>query len=68
VKEFTYFVDMPNELCAGLCGFTDEIKITVESGDPGGEADGEDSFKEFMLNALKEWYAGASISIVERDI
>jgi hypothetical protein len=50
---FTFEVDVPSELSAGIRGFTDTIKVTVESGAPCGEP-GE--FETFMEDCLKEWY------------
>lgn len=51
-------IDTPGERSAGIIGFTDEIEIKVESGDPGGEP-GE--FEEWIKDCLKEWYDGATI-------
>jgi hypothetical protein len=59
---FVFNVEMPQELGAGLLGFTDVVTISVESGDPGGEP-GE--FEEFIRNALREWYDGAGIELAE---
>ncbi len=59
--KLVYEIGMPDELSAGIRGFTDEITITVESGDPGGES-GE--FASFMHDYLKEWYDGANVVLV----
>jgi hypothetical protein len=56
-----YFVDYPDDLSAGIRGFTDTIVIDVESGDPGGKS-GE--FTDFMRDSLTEWYDGAKVTII----
>jgi hypothetical protein len=61
MKKINFHVDCPSELSAGLLGFTDDIEITVKSGDPGGE-NGE--FEEYMKEAIQEWYDnGAKITL-----
>lgn len=50
----------PDELAAGIVGFSDLITVTVESGDPGGEP-GE--FESFMIDCLREWYDGAKVEL-----
>ena len=62
-KAYLYGVEFSGEPAAGLRGFTDTVTIIVDSGDPGGEATGEDSFQAFMLQALREWYDGAKIKL-----
>ena len=52
-------IDHPGELDAGIISFSDQVFLTVASGDPGGE-NGE--FTEFMRKALEEWYDGAGVS------
>ena len=47
-------------LSAGIVGFTDEITIEIDSGDPGGD---KGEFEEHMLNALRGWYDGAKVSL-----
>lgn len=61
--QFTYHIDYPGEPAAGLAAFTDEIIVTVASGDPCGPTDGDDSFQEHMLSALREWYDGAKVRL-----
>lgn len=51
-----YAVEIPSELSAGIRGFTEVVKITVTSGDPGGDPAGPDNFREFMKQALRDWY------------
>jgi hypothetical protein len=58
---FTYDIDFSGEMAAGLRPFTDTVKISVESNDPGGDA-GE--FEAFMMEGLRDWYDGASVVLV----
>ena len=60
-KAYTYDIYLPSERSAGITGFTDIVHVLIESGDPGGNETGPDSFREFMLGALREWYDGASV-------
>lgn len=53
-------IDRPSELAAGLWGYTETVRIVLESGEPMGEP-GE--FEEFMRGSLGEWYDGASVEI-----
>lgn len=62
-----YYVECPSEYAAGLIGSNDIITIKVDSGDPGGEKDGENSFKEHMRLALKEWFDGCSVSVIKGE-
>ena len=64
-KTFKYKVDMPSEYAAGIMGFNDTVLVTIDSGDPGGDETGEDSFKEYIRQSLSEWYDGAKISLIE---
>jgi hypothetical protein len=50
----------PGELGAGIRGYSDTVKITVESGSPGGEAW---EFAEFMRQTVAEWFDGARVTI-----
>jgi len=58
---YKYEIDSPDELDAGLHGFRDEVTVIVDSGDPGGDPTGEDSFEEHMRQALIEWFDGAKV-------
>ena len=60
---YKYEIDSPDELDAGLHGFSDEITVIVDSGEPGGDPTGEDSFEEYMRQALIEWYDGAKVVV-----
>jgi len=56
-----FAINCPGERGAGLRPFTDTVTISIESNDPGG-VPGE--FAEFMRNALAEWYADASVTVI----
>lgn len=58
---YKYEIDSPDELDAGLHGFRDEVTVIVGSGEPGGDPTGEDSFEEYMRQALIEWFDGAKV-------
>lgn len=59
-KTYTFNITVPGEYEAGINGFTDTIKILVESGEPGGDS-GE--FEEHIQSCLKEWYDGGDVSL-----
>ena len=61
-KTFKFHIECPEELNAGLRGYSDDITLTVDSGDPGGKS-GE--FENDMIDFLKEWYDGAKITLIE---
>jgi len=67
MKEYTYDICQPYDSAAGIIGFNDTVTITVESGDPGGDESGEYSFKEFMLQSLREWYYEAGVKLQEEE-
>ena len=58
---YKYESDSPDELDVGLHGFRDEVTVIVDSGEPGGDPTGEDSFEEYMRQALIEWYDGSKV-------
>lgn len=60
---YKYEIDSPDELDVGLHGFSDEVTVIVDSGEPGGDPTGEDSFEEYMRQALIEWYDGAKVVV-----
>lgn len=60
---YKYYIHQPPEYSAGMVGFDDEVSITVDSGDPGGE---EGEFAEFMWQVLSDWYDGATVVCVEK--
>lgn len=59
--ELTFDVRHPGEPAAGFNGYTETVKVSVESGDPGGR-DGE--FAEHMQQALADWFCGAEVKLV----
>jgi hypothetical protein len=56
--KLTFHIEDGGEYGAGILPFTDEVEITIVSGDPGGEPG---DFQEFMRQALLEWYDGAGV-------
>ena len=66
-KVIVYDVDFSGEMSAGLRPYTDRIRVEVESGEPGGDAEGEDSFQAHMLRAIREWYDGAGVEMIRMD-
>jgi len=56
---YKYSIFQPDELDAGIRGFSDVITVTASSGDFGGD-DGE--FQKYMLQAIYEWYDGARVT------
>ena len=62
MKEYKFFINMPEDYSAGMNGFTDVVTISFESGDPGGD-DGE--FEDWALGWLPEWYDGARVSLID---
>ncbi len=66
-KTYKFSVECFDDVGAGLRGFTDVVSITVESGDPGGDLDGPDSFQAFMRTALCEWYDEGFVAILKEE-
>ena len=60
IKILIFDVYDPGENASGIVGFADTVTVMVESGDPGGDVG---DFDNAMLEALKEWYDGAGVSI-----
>ncbi len=60
--KFIFDIDFHGEPEAGITGYTDTVSIEVESGDPGGEYNPGD-FVEHMMQALSEWFDGASVQL-----
>lgn len=61
-KSFEFVINFGGEVRAGLRPFSDVITVIVDSDDPGGDP-GE--FESFMIESLREWYDGASVSTEE---
>lgn len=60
--KITYNIEYRGEVAAGIRPFDDEVTVTVESGDPGGD-DGE--FARFLQECLGDWYDGANIEVAK---
>lgn len=56
--EFTFDVNHPGEMAAGIWGYSDTVTVKVEN-DPGGD-DGE--FEQYMRDCLAEWFDGAKVT------
>lgn len=59
-KAFRFVVGHGGDKAAGFRPYSDEIVVTIASGDPGGEA-GE--FEEVMQEHIANWYDGATVVI-----
>ena len=57
----TFEVEHPGELASGMRGYSEKVTVTVDSGDPGGEA-GE--FALHIRQALEDWHHGARVTWV----
>jgi|GEM_PF-7108006 len=53
-----YHVNFPDKKAAGIHPSSDEVSITVASGEPGG---GQGEFEEHMRGALLDWFDGAGV-------
>lgn len=60
--QLTFDVKFYGDKPAGLRAYSDTLRISCESGDFGGAAE---EFEGFMLESLKHWYDGASVSLSE---
>lgn len=56
---YVFHVVRPSEYDAGIIGYTEEVRVTIQSGMPIGDA-GE--FEEFMAPTLEEWFDGAKVT------
>ncbi len=63
MKELYFTIVHPSETAAGLLGYSEEITIIIDSGNPGGEP-GE--FEAYMCGCLAEWFDGAAVTCVGR--
>lgn len=61
-KDYKFTVVCPGEIGAGLRSYTEEVTISVESGDPGGDP-GE--FEAFLKDCLTEWFDGAGVCLID---
>lgn len=60
-KVFEFEIVHPGEEDAGVFAYSEKVKVSVESGDPGGE-DGE--FQEHMRDAIAAWFDRAGVGII----
>lgn len=49
-----YYIVVPDELAAGIRGFTDEITIEIKNGSPDRET--VEAATEHFKQAIREWY------------
>lgn len=61
-NKYEFDVHVPSELSAGIRGYSDTIKLYLESGDPGGEPK---EFEKFLIESLEQWYDGGKVILVE---
>lgn len=59
----TFDVVRLNDSLTGAKGITEEITVTVASGNPGG---GPGDFENFIQKALSQWFDGANIQLKEK--
>lgn len=62
-KYFTFDINVPGDYVAGIPDIVDEVTVTVDSGDPGGDAESKE-FAEHMTNALQEWYDSPKVELI----
>jgi len=55
----TFTVEHPGELQAGIRGYSDTVKVIVDSGDPG---DKPGEFALHIHHALLNWFDGARVT------
>lgn len=63
-KTFRYDIYSPSELSAGIRAYSDTVTVTVHSGDIGGL---DEEFEEHIRASLREWFDGASVTIVDGE-
>lgn len=59
-KTYRFSIYNPGEYSAGIRSFHDRIRVTVDSGNPGGE---KGDFEKYMQECLQEWYDGSHVFI-----
>ena len=52
-------IEHPGERAAGLRAYSEQVTVTVDSGDPGGVHE----FAEEMQQFLSEWFDGAAVGL-----
>lgn len=61
MKTIKFYVDFPGDSSAGMLSCNDDLTISCDSGDFGGEP-GE--FAAYIQESLGEWYDGASVTLM----
>ena len=56
----TYDIEHPGEPEAGLRAYSEQVTVTVDSGDPGGSPD---EFQEHIQQSLSDWFDGAAVGL-----
>ena len=64
MKKYQFNISHPGEPAAGILPFTDQVEVSVASGDPGGEP-GE--FEIYLIQWLSDWFDGAKVEGVKND-
>jgi hypothetical protein len=60
LKTWSFDVVHHGERSAGILAYSDTIRISVESGDPGGI---EGEFEQYIRQCLAQWYDGARVEL-----
>ena len=58
--EIVYDVYNSGEPDVGIDSYSDIVKVSVESGEPGSEPN---EFQEYMQKCLEEWFDGARVGV-----
>lgn len=53
MTKYTFEINVPDDLAAGLRGFDDVVHVEVASGEPGGD---EKEFAAYIKECLEDWY------------
>ena len=61
----TFDVEFPGERGAGLRAYSEQVTVTVDSGEPGGSPD---EFTEEMLKFLSGWFDGAAVGLRPKNL
>jgi hypothetical protein len=61
----TFDIEHPGELGAGLRPYSEQVTVTVDSGDPGGSPD---EFQEHIQQSLSDWFDGAAVGLRPKNL
>ena len=67
MKNLTIMVNHLGELDAGIMPYSEEVKISIASGDLGGWMH-EQEFKSELLSFFRFWYEGAKVTMYEDEV